>query len=514
MQDDASADAPEKVTVDDIEQAPGEAGQADVTPPDSGVEAERVASRKELFAYGLFGVGEQKLFGSTNMLMMPVLNIGLGINPALISAMLAVKGVFDAITDPIFGHIGDNTRSRWGRRRPYILVGGLFCALIAPLLWMFNPNWDDMSIIAWVSVALLLLTVASSVCLTAYYALGIEMAPNYKERTRVVAWRTFFQKATGILNPWFPAFIVLPFFAGELHGVQVLTLIFAVLMVPLSFIVFHGTKERTHVTKNMKKEPLLTALVSAVKNIHFLKITFMYMVLLGNMAIFSIFGLYVNIYYVYGGDKLAGSKINGIAGSLGYLLGLGAVPLVTWLCNRFQKHRAMVICVVLMATGDLIKFVCLTPEAPYLQLVVPFFYVFGISGVFMVLPSMMADVVDIDELNSGQRREGMFGAASSLFMKSAQAFGAFLSGVVLNMCGFNADLGGDQLEGTFLNMRLAFSLGPSIMLLLCLFMLYKYPLTEKYMNEVHDILKVRRKEREALEKQQAEGDDAQAGSPA
>lgn len=455
-----------------------------------------IASRKELFAYGLFGVGEQKLLASTNMLMMPVLNIGLGINPAIVSMIIALKGAWDAITDPIFGHVSDNTRSRWGRRRPYILVGGLLTTLLVPLLWMFDPTWSENTIILWVGVGLFLLTLATSACFTGYYALGIEMAPNYKERTRVVAWRTFFQKATGILNPWFPTFIVLPIFLSEVHGVRVLSLFFAFLMVPICFFTFHNTRERTQVTKHVKKDNIVHSLVTAVKNVHFLKITFMYMVLLSLMAIFSTFGLYINIYYVYGGDKLAGANINGIAGSLAFVLGLLAVPLVSWLCNRYQKHRAMVICILLMGTGDILKFVCYNPEMPYLQLIVPFFYVFGISGVFMVLPSMMADVVDIDKLNTGMRREGMFGAASSLFMKSAQAVGAFLSGMVLNWCGFDADLGGNQTDATFLNMRMAFAFGPAIMLSACLLVLYKYPLTEKYMNEVHDILVERREKRE------------------
>ena len=474
---------------------------AEKTPPPSdntvSPPQDEIASRKELFAYGLFGVGEQNVLASSNMLMMPVLNIGLGISPTLVSTMIALKGVWDAITDPVFGYVSDNTRSRWGRRRPYILVGGLLSAVIAPLLWYFDPSWSEASIIAWVGIGLLLLTLATSASFTGYYALGIEMAPSYKERTRVVAWRTFFQKASGILIPWFPAFIVLPLFGGEVTGVRVLTLIFAVIMVPISFIIFYYTRERTQVDETIEKENIVRALVGTLSNIHFLKITFMYMVLLTLMAIFSIFGLYMNIYYIYGGDKQAGTTINGIAGSLGFVLGLLAVPLVTWLCNRVQKHRAMVICIILMGSGDLMKFFCYNPAHPYLQLIVPFFYVFGISGVFMVLPSMMADVVDIDELNTGQRREGMFGAASSLFMKSAQAVGAFLSGIVLTWCGFNADLGGAQSAATFFNMRLAFSLGPPLMLSLCLLVLYKYPLTEQYMNEVHDILVERRKLRES-----------------
>jgi GPH family glycoside/pentoside/hexuronide:cation symporter len=104
---------------------------------------------------------------------------------------------------------------------------------------------------------------------------------------------------------------------------------------------------------------------------------------------------------------------------------------------------------------------------------------------------MQADVVDVDELLSGQRREGMFGAVASVVMKSASALAITIAGFVLYMTGFNKELGGGQTAQTFLLMRIMFSFAPLSFLCVVQLLLCKYPLTAQRMNEIHVELKRR-----------------------
>jgi GPH family glycoside/pentoside/hexuronide:cation symporter len=123
----------------------------------------------------------------------------------------------------------------------------------------------------------------------------------------------------------------------------------------------------------------------------------------------------------------------------------------------------------------------------------PFFYSLGITSTFTILGSLMADVVDVDELKSGRRREGMFGAAASYFMKAAGASASAISGFALEATGFNVKLGGHQSGYTFNAMLLLYSIGPTVMLLVCLALLHRYPLTEGYIKSITPILERNRR---------------------
>lgn len=450
-------------------------------------------TRRELINYSLSGSAEGLSSGTANNMSMPILNIGLGINPAYISLLQAFRGLFDAVTDPLFGQFSDNFRSRWGRRRPFILIGGILVALTVSITWMFPLGWDNSSIFIWYSICLFALAIATTIFSVSHWALGIEMAPNYDERTRVVAYRSFVSKLANLISPWLYPFCLLPVFSHEVIGARTLAVFFSVFCILAAVWTFRGTYERTHVRANKPKEKFLPAVRRIGTNPNFLRVTGIYILMLSMLSLFNVFQLYLNIYYVFQGDKIAGASMAAAMNSVGTLIAIFSIPVVSWLCKKIQKHNALKVALLLMVTGDVLKWFVMTPATPYAQIVLPFCLGLGISAVFVILSSMQADLVDEDELVSGQRREGLFSCVSAWMMKSAGSVAGALSGGLLVWSGFDAGLGVDQSEATIFWMRIFNSFAPGAMVAMCLILLHKYPLTKLRMEEIHNILIERRK---------------------
>ena len=451
---------------------------------DSEKEGTLQVPHKELVAYSLAGAGEGMASSIFGALTMPILNIFLGINPGLISTILSIRGILDACCDPIIGHASDNFRSKWGRRRPFILVGGLISGGLLSAIWCFNPSWSHHAILAWFLSLYLLFSIGYSLFSVGYFALGIELAPNYHERTRVVAYRSVVSKPFSLLTMWFYSFALLPIFSNELVGARCLAVATSLIVICTCTMTFLGTRERTKFVVGKKKENLLHALKSTYTNPEFLRVTAIYVVMNTSLSLFGIFGTFVNIFYVFGGNKTAGAAMSATAGTIGWVCAWFSIPLVTWFSKRFQKHNTLRFTLALMVAGGILKFWCFNPKYPYLQLVLPFFFSTGIAGVYTVLSSMQADVVDLDELRSGYRREGIFGAAGGWVMKSAGALAGVLSGVMLNLTGYDVALGGHQNPRTYFWMLFLFSFGTAAMNAFCFLLLWNYPLTERRMAEI------------------------------
>jgi GPH family glycoside/pentoside/hexuronide:cation symporter len=154
-----------------------------------------------------------------------------------------------------------------------------------------------------------------------------------------------------------------------------------------------------------------------------------------------------------------------------------------------------------MALGTALKWWAMNPEHPEYQFILPFFFSVGISMVFTVLPTMMADVTDVDELRHGLRREGMFGAVMAFLMKFTGTLTPILAGAVLVVSGFDASLEYRQEPETILWMRILYSFVPAGMLLVALVVLWRYPLTRERVAEVKASLA----ERHALAEREASG---------
>src|ERR1035438_6195684 len=126
-----------------------------------------------------------------------VFNIYLGVPVALVTTALAFNRFFDAISDPVFGRLSDNTRTRFGRRRPFLLVGGILAGLGMPLLFFVRPGWSDHAYFWFILGSSAIFIPVMSSFNMAYQSLGTEMTPDYNERTSIFTFKTAIQKQIG-----------------------------------------------------------------------------------------------------------------------------------------------------------------------------------------------------------------------------------------------------------------------------------------------------------------------------
>ncbi|MEM4248117.1 MAG: MFS transporter, partial [Candidatus Nanoarchaeia archaeon] len=356
-------------------------------------------------------------------------------------------------------------------------------------------NAHQRSVVLYFLLVILLFTTFTTMNSVPYYALGIELCPSYDGRTKVVVWRSIMDNIAGIVGPWIPVFCFSLFFENALQGLWWVALFTACIGIPSTIIMVMFTKERGHISAQKRKGAMEMGLFKSIwitlDNIHFIKIVLLYSSIGLVIGLFTQIGFYLNVYWVMK-SAVGGAKLGAWVGMVAWGLGLITLPVINWGCKRFQKHTMMAIAMSIMSVGCILKWWCMNPKYPYLQLILPFFFSIGIASTYTVLATMMSDVTDVDELRTGQRREGMFGAVNAFILKLVGTITPALAGAILVLSGFDPDLGFEQKASTILNMRILYSFVPGILTLFCLLLLYRYPLTREKVMEIKKQLKERR----------------------
>ena len=246
-------------------------------------------------------------------------------------------------------------------------------------------------------------------------------------------------------------------------------------------------------TQKQEKIKFLPAFCYTLKNRAFLILTGVLFIVLCGFYLSMPFMTYVNIYYVCGGDKVFGAQLSGLYGTVQAATGLVAVPAITGLSTRFGKKRVMLGGQGLALLGCLSGLVFITPQNPYLQLVVPVLIAAGSTCVYLLWGSSLADVCDLDELNTGLRREGMYGAVGAFTIKLGSAAVTSISGIMLIVAGYGGSA--EELSPQALvNMRNLYALVPAAGLALGIVLTAFFPITEKAALATRALLEERRKQ--------------------
>ncbi|GAB4167678.1 MAG: hypothetical protein Fur0032_05780 [Terrimicrobiaceae bacterium] len=357
----------------------------------------------------------------------------------------------------------------------------------------FDPrNQDQRDLVVYLLVGLLIFTTLTTVTSVPYYALGIELSPSYDGRTRVVVYRSVISQVAGLVSPWVPVLCFSLIFANAFEGLFWVAVFSCLIGIPSTVLMFFKTRERTRaqIKKPGERPNLFLAILQIAKAPDFLRILFLYVFIGLVNGLFAQIGFFLNVYWVTG-SALTGATLGAQVSLVAWVLGFLTLPVINWACRRFQKHRVLQFAVVWMAIGTALKWWLVNPAHPEYQFILPFFFSVGIASVYTVLPTMMADITDLDELKYGVRREGMFGAVMAFLMKGISTVVPIAAGAVLVISGFDPSLEYRQEPSTILNMRVMYSIVPAVMLLGALFALYKYPLTRERVQEVKEKLSAR-----------------------
>lgn len=449
--------------------------------------------------YACGAMADNLIMNALSGLILPVYNIALFINPALLGWALAIPRALDAVIDPIMGNISDNTRSRWGRRRPYILAGAVTCALVLPLLWM-SPFKSDWGVFWWVTIFGMVYFLAYTVFIIPYQALGFEMTTDYDERTRLLAWPNYVGMTTSFLLPWLPRLIEYDGFGGAVSGAIYVSIGIGVIVLFGGIMPVVFGREIAG-TSHQEQTGFWVALKQAASNRPFLIVALANIIVLAGLATFVNLSLYVNIFLIYGGDRDAGLALCGLAGSVYAAVSYLSVLLAVWMGTRIGKKAAAQILLGVTLVGVASLWFTLRPDMPYLQLVSTVIVGLGLQGTWMTFFTMVGDVCEEDELQTGLRREGIFSSVGAFSRKMAVAAASVLGGTVLNLIGFDAGEAAKNgvPEAVGRALKLDFVWGQGVVVLLGLAVISFYPITRKRAMETQKILAARR-EAGALEK--------------
>jgi GPH family glycoside/pentoside/hexuronide:cation symporter len=435
--------------------------------------------------------------------MVIVLNLGLGMNPALVGLLGALPRITDAITDPLMGYISDHTRTRWGRRRPYIFVGAIAVGIVFALLWQL-PDGKSESWYFWYFLSgSLIFYLAYTVFVTPWVALGYELTPDYHERTRLMGTQNFVGQIAYMISPYFLAIMYSKtMFDNEVEGAAGLALMIAVVVIVIGVLPAIFLRERFAFDPETA-EPRQHTFFDGMRDFFrgfaitlkfkpFLKLCAATFLVFNSFILIAAFQSYVIIYYIFGGDADKGSAFVGHSGLLQTVSALGVIAIVTWLATKIGKRRAFFVAIGISMVGYGLKWFCYTPDNPWLVLIPAPLMAFGLGGLFTLMGSMIADVIDMDELETNERREGMYGSIFWWVVKLGQAVAIAGGGLLLNATGFDVALEGGQSEKTITAMRFFDAFVPVVASGIAIWAIASYSITEEKAHEIRQQLEARR----------------------
>ncbi len=436
------------------------------------------------FCWGMGAFANTLMVNTILIMAFPIYNLALGVDPKYLGWALSVPRLWDALSDPLMGNISDNTRSRFGRRRPYIILGAILAGIFFALMWAPPAALSEFQLFLYFLVISVLYFTSYTIFAVPWNAMGFELTTDYNERTNVMAYRTFLEAVGGmLLVPWIYKLCFLDIFGGnEVVGARWVGAGYGLMIIIIGVMPALFCKENLQV-QSQAKIKFFEAFKYTVKNRVFLLLCLAIFLVLASIFLVMPFGGYVNIYYVYGGDKEGGATISAIGGTFYGLAGMLWTPVIVWLSKRFDKKRVLMAGQAMFVVASLFTWVLYNPVYPYLQLVYALFACQGLTCVWILSSSMLADICDVDELRSGLRREGMYGAVYSWVFKLGISGVMILSGYMVSWSGFDERVVVQPAE-TILKLRILYAIVPAAGMLLALIAMAFYPITREKALEI------------------------------
>ncbi|MHC5115446.1 MAG: MFS transporter, partial [Planctomycetota bacterium] len=294
-------------------------------------EIDRVkVSQKIAFGLGVM-VGVIAINGVAGLVQL-YLNVGLKISPILVGLVMMIPRFWDAVTDPVVGHLSDNTRSRWGRRIPYVFCGAIAVGITYALLFTIPRNWGSTAMVVYFTVMSILFYTAITIYTIPQGTLGVEMTNDYHERTRVYSYASFFTLLVAIILPWFYWLANRSCFSDEVEGLRWVGMGAGIVLIVCGLTCALVCKEgKRQQAMHQAKVGLLESFLVTFKNRTFLLLLSVTVMMAVGNALVSGFGGYVTIYYLYGGDIEAASVLIGYFGTVVAVAGLLGIYPMNWI---------------------------------------------------------------------------------------------------------------------------------------------------------------------------------------
>ncbi|MGJ8744176.1 MFS transporter [Polaribacter sp.] len=445
-------------------------------------------------AFGL-GMLANQMFPAAMGIFMVVLIQDYGLSTLMWGVLFFLPRLFDSFTDPIMGFISDNTKSIWGRRRQYVFLGALIMGIAFSFLWQLyienGVSYNFTYFLIWSLLFYLGLTIFS----VPYVAMGYEMSDDFHERTNIMAVAQSIGQWAWVIAPWFWVVMYDDNWFGSTTdttrslGIWVGVICALLAMVPAFFIKSKSTKDDESLTPLTLKtlggslKEILENFKEAFKIPVFRKLCYSTFLIFNAFNVVSGFSFFIVVYYLFKGDAGAAGLWPTLLGSIGALATtFMVIPIVAKMSKTMGKKNAFLVSQGISILGYILLWFLFIPGKPYMFLFALPFFSFGIGSLFTLMMSMTSDVIDIDELNTGKRREGVFGAIYWLMVKFGFAFAGLATGAIMALVGFVPDT--ENTEASITGIRLFYSGLPIVGTLTAMWIMRNYDHSEEKALEI------------------------------
>lgn len=424
-------------------------------------------------------------------LIMMAYNLELGVAATSVGLAMSLPRLWEAFIDPYFGNMSDNTRSRFGRRKPFMVAGAILGALFCIGLWAPPSSLKGDPLFYYLMVMSFLYFTAYAIYSVPFMALGLGMATDKNDRDSLMGWR--------VASNCFVNCLIAPFLMSAVYrtattfdtsNTKALAMIGCVLglMILVAGLLAAKLVREPSIVEHSKSADhgLLAGFKASLTSIPFLMVTAIVSLTVIGLCAASSLGMYLNLTIIYPVDgvtvktleesKNLSADMVGISGSIGAGVALVFAFMVAPLSKRFGRKPVLLAALI----GIIGTFVCspllYTKAMPSLQIIFSILNQICVTCVWVLTLPMLADVCDYDEIKTGVRREGVFTAMYNWGIKVAISMIGVCAGLAITFSGFNSELI-NQAPRTAEILRWVFALGPVPFFIICIILTITFPLT-------------------------------------
>ena len=426
-----------------------------------------------------------------------------GLDPWLAGIALTLGRVWDAVSDPLMGELSDRTRSRFGRRRPFIIFGALPLALTYIAMWIPPVGWSQAGLFLYLTATDIAFNTLITVVMIPYTSLGSELSDDYHERTKVAAIRMLFYQVGWFVGAAGVRINQLMLDTGESLGGAWQTLLtfregYAMCAVTFGVVtvvtlIWCGWSVREPQGKaRAHTVGFVRSYLRTLRNRSFVIVitAFLLSSLLETIG-FSIFPFLIGFWYYQGDMTAMNNNLLWIMMPL-FLISFPAVWFWTWISRRIGKKATILGGSLASAVTIFLHYPMITPHSPELIWIVMVVFGWAIASINFLVASLIPDIVDEEELaTGGRRREGSFFGMQTFVAKLGSALGLLAVGGFLSLIGFQEGAA-QQAASTIEWLRIFFAWIRGGGYVFAFAVLLAYPLTEARVREIRQRLDSRR----------------------